>query len=116
MAKKFMVCTCTACGEPLTAPIFHLGKPYGWSCASRIFPKLSKPKKVNYVIAESYEVIEGELLSGARFIVRALYDGKRYRCYFFRTSKEDIVFYKGEADAMVFADDKLVINLDKYKR
>lgn len=40
-----MSCFCTRCGEELTAPKFHDGKPYGFSCYEVVTGKKSKDKR-----------------------------------------------------------------------
>lgn len=46
---------CHRCGEVITAPYFHEGKPYGYSCIKIVNPTVKKNKrKEHWVIADSH--------------------------------------------------------------
>jgi len=45
---------CHRCGEELTAPHFHNGKPYGWTCIKLVNPSAKKDKSANrWIIPQS---------------------------------------------------------------
>lgn len=67
------MCRCTRCGEELTAPKFHNGYPYGYSCYEIVAGKKSKDKR-QFVIAELIE----PLPSSNYFPLTVSYNGKRY--------------------------------------
>lgn len=41
------MCNCALCGEFLTQPYLHNGKPYGWSCINKVLPEGQKAKKAD---------------------------------------------------------------------
>lgn len=41
------MCNCALCGEFLTQPYFHNGKPYGYSCINKVLPVGKKAKKTD---------------------------------------------------------------------
>jgi hypothetical protein len=46
---------CHRCGEVITAPYFHEGKPYGYSCIKIVNPTIKKKQsKEHWVIADSH--------------------------------------------------------------
>ena len=65
---------CSLCGEELTAPKFHNGKPYGYSCFAKITGKKSRDKR-QFVSAS----IAGDIPSTGSFPLTLEYNGKRYR-------------------------------------
>ena len=48
------MCNCALCGEFLTQPYFHNGKPYGYSCINKVLPAGKKAKK-----ADRFQKAEG---------------------------------------------------------
>ena len=68
-----MAIFCTRCGEELTAPKFHNGKPYGYSCYAVITGKKSQDKR---------QFVEVDLLAPLPelnyFPLVVRYQGKRY--------------------------------------
>lgn len=112
MKKLNFFCNCTTCGEPLTSPIFHLGKPYGWSCASKLFPTLKKPKKTNYVKAESFVITDGSIESGV-FKIVAIYEGKKYGATFYRTSKAGVIYYS--SPGMQYDEGSVYFDIDAFQ-
>lgn len=40
-----MACFCTRCGEELTSPKFHNGRPYGFVCYEKVAGKKSSDKR-----------------------------------------------------------------------
>lgn len=51
MTNKTNSMTCTCCGAFITAPQFHNGKAYGWSCIKKVNPA-AKQSKVKFVAVE----------------------------------------------------------------
>jgi hypothetical protein len=75
-----MSCYCTRCGEEITAPKFHNGKPYGYTCYEAVSGKKAKANdKSQYVKAE----VVGELPEKYG-PVKVVYNGRTYHlgsCY-----------------------------------
>ena len=47
-----MTCFCQRCGEELTAPYFHKGQPYGYSCYEKIAGAKAKKSKEVWISCE----------------------------------------------------------------
>lgn len=62
---------CTCCQAELTAPQFHDGKPYGWTCIKKVDPSFKQTKTV-YVACEGFKVVQ----AGQRCVVNVKLDGK----------------------------------------
>lgn len=54
-APKIMTCFC--CGAEITAPQFHNGKAYGWTCIKKVVPS-QKQSKTKFVAVELVGVLE----------------------------------------------------------
>lgn len=75
-----MPITCHRCGEHLTAPYFHQGHAYGWTCIKIVNPCAKKKKdKQHWVIADSHNLDS----SIGKQLVVAYANGKRYKFYAF---------------------------------
>lgn len=46
---------CFCCGAEITAPQFHNGKAYGWTCIKKVVPA-AKQTKVKYVGADEFSI------------------------------------------------------------
>ena len=62
---------CTCCQTELTAPQFHNGNPYGYTCIKKVDPARKKSKVV-YVECEAFKVVQ----AGQRNIVNVKVGGK----------------------------------------
>jgi hypothetical protein len=63
-------CTCTKCGETLTAPYFFKGQPYGWTCIKTVNPTAKKKNSKEHWIeanGHDYNPAEGKQLVTVRF-------------------------------------------------
>jgi hypothetical protein len=106
-----MIC-CANCGEILTAPVFVMGKPYGYTCASKLKLGVSKPVKTDcYVLAESHD------FTGKSGKVTASYQGKRYALSVLETVKNGVnCFVSMPSDGFQIDGDKLYINLSIFTK
>jgi hypothetical protein len=62
---------CTCCQTELTAPQFHNGNPYGWTCIKKVDPS-HKQTKIVYVACEAFKVV----VAGQRCVVNVKLEGK----------------------------------------
>ena len=63
---------CHRCGEVITAPYFHEGKPYGYSCIKVVNPTVKKNKhKEHWVKADTHNYIN----AGRKCFVTAIAAG-----------------------------------------
>jgi hypothetical protein len=66
---------CHRCGELITAPYFHNGKPYGYSCIRLVNPSVKKVKDCsNWVAADSNNFNPDK----KKQLVSALINNKRF--------------------------------------
>lgn len=46
---------CARCGEPITAPYFFQGRPYGWTCIKFVNPTAKKERSADrWIIPQSH--------------------------------------------------------------
>lgn len=70
--------TCACCGADITAPQFHNGKAYGWTCIKKVNPQAKQVKNSGvWVKADSLEVIPDKEGS-SRGTVTALVNGVKF--------------------------------------
>lgn len=62
---------CTCCQALLTAPQFHNGYAYGWTCIKKVDPSFKQTKTV-YVACEAFKVVQ----AGQRSVVNVKINGK----------------------------------------
>jgi hypothetical protein len=73
----YMCINCARCGEQLTAPYWHDGKPYGYSCIKIVSPSVKKKKHREYwQLAESHNY--NSQLTNKQHVI-AVISGKKYR-------------------------------------
>ncbi len=65
---------CTCCQADITAPQFHNGKPYGWTCILKVKPNAKRSKKSTWIKAD--EIIE--TVVGLRIKRVAVLNGLKY--------------------------------------
>lgn len=69
---------CHRCGEIITAPYFHDGKPYGYSCIKIVNPSAKKNKyKEHWVIADSHNLNP----AGGKHLVTAISGAVKRKSY-----------------------------------
>ncbi len=61
-------CFCTMCGEELTKPHFFNGKPYGWSCITKVNPNAKKSKDIYKV----FQVTETRISENGVLEIKAI--------------------------------------------
>ena len=76
-------CVCARCGEPLTAPQFYNGNPYGWSCIQIVDPS-AKKSKVRWTISESSNFNPDTDTEVIAQKIAARLDGKKYVGYVYK--------------------------------
>lgn len=101
---------CNRCGEEITAPYWHDGKPYGWSCIRIVNPKAKKNKdKQHWVIADSSDLMPN---AGKQFAT-AIYLGKKYTFFALPNSDTKELY---SLDPYAKIENKLVyINIAAFK-
>lgn len=92
-----MAICCTRCGEELTAPKFHNGRPYGFSCYEVISGKKSKDKR-KFVHVELLE----PLPEMKAFPLKVIYQGKVFHL---GSTFRDLVENKPHNSLAEFGDD-----------
>lgn len=68
------MCKCSICGETLTAPVIIDNQIFGWSCAKKIYPNISKPKN-KWIKADTYTQ---EFFDNGNVGTTAVVAGKKY--------------------------------------
>lgn len=78
--------TCHRCGEHLTAPYFHEGHAYGYSCIKIVNPTVKGKKiKEHWVIADNHNLDQ----TIGKQLITAYYANKRYKFYAFSDYDND---------------------------
>lgn len=72
-------CNCTKCGEPLTAPYFFEGQPYGWTCIKTVNPTAKKKNSKEFWIEADEHNFNSEVLTKQVVIVYYTFNGKRIK-------------------------------------
>lgn len=94
---------CTCCQAELTAPQFHNGYPYGYTCIKKINPE-QKQTKIKYISVDAFKVVQQ---AGTRFVICVKFDGKwvQFVCYGSTTSVEDRTSSTFMQDGILFVDE-----------
>lgn len=66
---------CHRCGEPITAPYFYRGKPYGWTCIKTVNPTVKKDKSADRWIIPQAHTFDR---SKGRQKIAISHDGRTY--------------------------------------
>jgi hypothetical protein len=77
------------CGEELTKPIFFQGKPYGWSCITKVNPNAKKSKDIYKV----FQVTETRISENGLLEIKAI----DFADSFFSLLEWNINLYKSTA-------------------
>ena len=75
------MCLCNRCGEQLTAPKFHNGYPYGYSCYEIVAGEKPRDKR-KFAKADP-----AEIPSSVRFNLKLIVNGKRYSIAVYRDTQ-----------------------------
>jgi len=59
--KSLFSLSCACCGSEITAPQWYKGKPYGWTCITKVSGQKRKKSKAEY-IPVSLDTFEGKVV------------------------------------------------------
>lgn len=95
---------CTCCQAELTAPQFHNGFPYGYTCIKKINPE-QKQTKTKYFSVDAYHVTQQ---TGTRFVMQVYRNGKwvQFTCYGSTNSINDRTSLTFMQEGVLFVDEK----------
>lgn len=101
---------CHRCGEELTAPYFHEGRPYGYSCIKIVNPSTKRKKeKQHWVRAESNNL---DISINKQFVI-SVFNGRKYKALVLINSSNKHVSLDGYCK--IGAEGETYINLAAFK-
>ena len=82
--------TCHCCGADITAPQFHKGHAYGWTCIKKVAPKQKRTRDNGlWIKADNVEIVK-VAENSLRQLIKATVKGVVFKAWFY-------------ADPMIFA-------------
>ena len=106
MSKLGLNCYC--CGAEITAPQFHNGHAYGWSCILKVSPKQKRTKNNGlWIQADSVEVL-GDNTSTRAYIKATFKNGKSVKVAFYGVVDPDTGYIKQGKHQPYITDDGMV--------
>lgn len=112
MSNANTLIRCTCCQAELTAPQFHKGRPYGYTCITKVSGQ--KRTKVKYT-AVDYTVLQGADTS--RQVVKVTAYGQTKRVVFYVSADSDTLTLEGgKVSGAYYQDGVLFVSEEHLKR
>jgi hypothetical protein len=81
--------TCACCGADITAPQFHNGKAYGWTCIKKVNPQAKQVKNSGVWVKADSLVVIPDCAGSSRGIVKATINGTTFSSITYRIGADN---------------------------
>lgn len=110
MSNANTLIRCACCQAEITAPQFHNGKPYGWTCIHKVAPGKKRTKDVYHAVDFKQQVVS----PSARQVAIVKWNGQRKAVVFYCQSA-GMPVTECDTGSTVFQDGVLYVSELKLK-